>query len=126
MDTATIVRVLAILFVVLGFVLALQPEVFKGLLRFIVKGRVLYLVGVIRVLVGILFIWVGGRLHAPVLGVLGAVIVVAGITNLVVKLDTQRGWVRWILERSETVHRVIGIMAAMIGALIFLETFVRW
>jgi hypothetical protein len=126
MDTLTIVRAVAILFIVAGFVFALRPDVLKGLLRFIIKGKMLYLVAVIRICVGVLFIWSGGRLRAPVLGAIGILVLLIGILTLVMKLGTQKAMIGWLIGKGEVMHRCTGVIAAIVGTLILVETFVRW
>lgn len=126
MDPLTIVRAVAILFIIVGFVFALRPDALKGLMRFVAKGKMMYMVAAVRIVIGILFIWVGGRLHAKALGVIGVIILVVGITTLVVKLSTQKAIIGRMINRGETLHRCIGIIAAIAGTLILVETFVRW
>jgi hypothetical protein len=126
MDPLTIVRAIAILFIAVGVVFALQPDALKGMLRFAVKGRMMYLFAAIRIFVGILFIWVGGRLHANVLGAIGVIILLVGITTLVVKLNAQKALIGRMINGGEILHRCIGITAAIAGTLILVETFVRW
>jgi hypothetical protein len=125
MHALTFVRAIAVIFMVAGIVFALQPEVLKGVLRLAIKGSMPHIIGVIRICVGVLFLWVGGSRRMFV-GVVGIMILIAGILSLAVKLDTQRKIATIMINSSEMTRRIIGIAAAIIGSLILIDTCGRW
>lgn len=119
MQLLMVVRTLAVLFAIAGIVFVLQPEVLRGLLKLAIKGKTPYVIAVVRICLGLLFVWVGGTQRATFLGIVGAVVAIAGVLGLVVKLETQRNFTSKLINGSEITLRIMGIAAAVIGSIVF-------
>jgi uncharacterized protein YjeT (DUF2065 family) len=126
MHLPTVARTLVALFIVTGMVTAMQPQLLVAMLRFGITGRVPYVIAVLRVCIGVLFVWVGGRLHSRFVGFIGALVIVVGILGLVVKLETQKRLANSIINSSEMTHRLIGVGAAVLGSIIFFNLWPRY
>jgi uncharacterized protein YjeT (DUF2065 family) len=126
MHPVTLVRAIAVLFMLAGIVYVLQPDALRKVLQAASSGKVPHIIAVVRVCVGVLFIWTGGRLHAAVLGLIGVLVLVSGIMGLVAKLETQRSIANKLAASSEMTRRMVGLAAVVIASIILLDTWNRW
>jgi hypothetical protein len=120
MHALTFVQVIAVFFFIVAIDFAVRPDDLKGMLRVAIKGSMPHIIGIVRICVGVLFLWVGGS-RRMFIGVVGIVVLVAGILSLVVKLDTQKKVATKIINSSEMTRRIMGIAAAIIATLIVLD-----
>jgi hypothetical protein len=125
MSALNLVQAIAVIFLVAGVIFAFQPNILKGVLRLAIKGSMPHILGIVRICIGVLFLWVGGN-RRMIIGVAGIFVLVAGILSLAVKLDTQRKVATKIIDSSDITRRIVGIAAAIVASLILIDSWNRW
>jgi uncharacterized protein YjeT (DUF2065 family) len=115
----TIVLIIGIFFLLVGIAILLQPEALRKLLQHFLKMEWLIPATLIRVVTGIIFLLAApGSRYPLLLQILGVIFVLAGVTiPLLGKLKIE-ALAAWWLARPDTMLRILGGAAALLGAVI--------
>ncbi|HSV26654.1 MAG TPA: hypothetical protein VLH60_02070 [Sedimentisphaerales bacterium] len=111
-----IVVILAGVMIAGGIVIAVWPNTLKRICSFLSPGKRLYGIAAIRITIGIILLLAAqGDAAWWILSVLGVIILLAGITQLIMKLERQKAIMNWMAGRSEVTRRLFGIAVILIG-----------
>ena len=116
---AIVIKIIAIIFTVLGVVCLIKPGVLKTLMGFCTKGKRLYLAGLIRFILAIVFFLSARECDIPwVIVVFGILFLAGGLSIFLIPLEKLKSIVRWWQERGAWLIRVLAVITIAVGAII--------
>ena len=102
-----------------GILFLVRPDFLKPVLQFFRKGKRLYLVSLVRIILAVIFFLAAQQCRIPwVIILFGVIMLISGILGFVMKLETAKDMLSWWEEKSPTTIRIIGLIALAIGAII--------
>jgi len=114
-----LVRLVGIIVAAIGVVVLLNPKTIKQWMAFCEKGVRPYVMGTLRILVGIVFLLAAPQSRVVwVIVTVGILALLGGITFFILGLERVKSMLRWWHGRSLPVLRLIGLLAIVIGLLI--------
>ena len=115
----TVIKVIGLLFMVMGIWLAARPEAIKQLLSFFKKGKRLYIAGGIRLVLAIVFLLSARECDVVWFIILvGILFLIGGLLIFTMKQEKLKGWIDWWLGKSDIVIRSLSVLVLLFGALI--------
>ncbi len=114
-----LIKSLGILFVLIGIVYLLKPDVLNLLIEFFKKGKRIYIAGIVRLALAVLFLVAARQCrHFWVIFVFGIILLLSGLLIFVLGPKKLRTILEWYQKQSVTLYRVIAVIAVVIGAVI--------
>ncbi|HIJ67715.1 MAG TPA: hypothetical protein HPP87_08830 [Planctomycetes bacterium] len=114
-----IVWIIGVLVVGAAVLLLIKPDAYRKYVKLFVRGKLLYIPAVISIIVGVVLLIFARECHIPwVIIVVGLLSAIKGLSIFAVKLDTLKGMLNWLCERSDITLRLFGLLALAFGALI--------
>jgi uncharacterized protein YjeT (DUF2065 family) len=114
-----LIKSLGILIVLIGIVYLLKPDMPKLLIEFFKKGKRIYIAGIIRLALAVLFLVAARQCrHFWVIFVFGIILLLSGLLIFVLGPKKLRTILEWYQRQSITFYRVIAVIAVVIGAVI--------
>lgn len=114
-----LVRLIGIFIVGMGMTFLLKPKMLKQFVAFLEKGRRLYLVGTLRIFIGIILLLAASQCRlVGVVVTLGILALIGGITIFALRLERIKSMLSWWNRRSLLVLRLMGLIALALGALL--------
>ena len=114
-----LVRIIGIIMVALGIIFLLNPKIMRQFMAFCEKGRRLYIAGILRILIGVVFLSAASQSRlVGVMVTLGILLIIAGSTIFILRLDRLKTMLKWYYGRSLLVLRLIALIPIAIGVLI--------
>lgn len=111
--------IVGMIILLLGVAILIKPQLTKKLFHFIAKGKRIYLVGILRIILGVLFLI--GALKCDYYGIIiffGILFCASGLTIFAMKLEKLKAILNWFDSKSLSFIRFMGIIALLIGAII--------
>jgi len=116
----SVISIIGILVVLEGIVFLLKPAWAKKTISFFSQGRFVYLAGVIRILLGVLFlIYARGCVWTWFVIIFGLLMCAAGVCVFLINIDKLKAYLNWWLQRSDITIRIISVVAIILGSIIF-------
>ncbi len=114
-----IIRSLGIVIVVVGIVYLLRPDVMKWLMEFFKHGKRIYLAGLLRLALAVIFL-LGARecKHFWVIFAFGILFLIGGVLIFILGPQKIKRILDWYQKQSALLLRVIAVIALAIGAII--------
>ena len=114
-----LVKLIGILFVGLGVIFLLNPKSMKQYVAFVLKGKRIYLCGMLRILIGVIFLLAASQCRlSGVIIILGILTLIKGLMVFVLGPEKIKSILNWWAKKSDSVIRLLSIIAIAIGALI--------
>ena len=114
-----IIRSLGIVIVVVGIVYLLRPDVMKWLLEFFKKGKRIYLAGLLRLALAVIFLLGARECDITwVIVVFGILFLMGGVLIFILGPEKLRRILDWYQKQSVLFLRVLAVIALAIGAVI--------
>lgn len=114
-----VVLIIGALVIAEAAVILVKPDLYRKFIKLFGRGMLLYIPAAIAIVVGVVFLVFARDCHIPwVIIVIGLIAAVKGISIFAVKLETLKGVVNWLSERSDITLRLFGLLALAFGALI--------
>lgn len=115
-----LVQIVGLLIVGLGLAILISPAVTHQIFEFFKEGKRIQIAGVVRVLVGVVLFLSSSRSAVPIAAnMLGAIFLLSGIIVLVSDAEKLRAFIEKYSEMPEIILRLLGLMAAAFGFLIY-------
>jgi hypothetical protein len=113
------IKSLGIVFAVIGIVFLLRPDVMKWLMEFFKKGKRIYLAGLLRFVLGVIFL-LGARdcVSKPIIAALGILFLISALLIFTLRLEKLKSMIDWYQKRTLLLLRVMAIITLAIGAII--------
>ena len=113
-------KLIGLLIVAIGLVMFVLPQFFPKVTDFLKEGKHIYWAGVGRSLVGVILLTVAPQSVLPVATVsVGVMFLLSGIIVFACDLEKLKGFLTHYSETSVLVIRLLGLVAASFGILIF-------
>ena len=114
-----VIQSLGIVIVLVGVVYLLRPDVMKWLMEFFKQGKRIYLAGLIRLALAVIFL-LGARecKHFWVILAFGILFLIGGVLIFILGPEKIRRILDWYQKQSALLLRVIAVIALAIGAVI--------
>mgnify|MGYP001052744544 CR=1 FL=1 len=114
-----LLKLVGIVVIAIGIIFLLRPKMVKQWMVFCEKGIRPYVMGTLRILVGILFLFAAPKSRvAWVIVTVSILALMGGITFFILGLERIRSTLRWWYGRSLLVLRILALLAIALGALI--------
>ena len=114
-----IIRGLGIVIVVVGIVYLLRPDVMKWLIEFLKQGKRIYLAGLIRLALAVIFLLGARECDITwVIVVFGILFLIGGVLIFILGPEKLRRILDWYQKQSVLLLRVLAVLALAIGAII--------
>lgn len=119
---STAIQVIGIIIVAIGVVYVLKPSVMKRLFEFFKKGNRLYIAAPIRLALGVVFL-LGARECKQfwVIFLLGILLLISGILVLVLGPKKLGPMIEWFQGQSEILQRVVALIVLVVGVVIIIS-----
>ncbi len=113
-------RFVAVIFIVVGCILMLRPDIMKKLVEYVKEGGRIYAVGVLRIIVGLILMSVSPQSRISwVVFLLGVLAAASGITIFVMKKEKALLLADRILSGPVNKLKRIGLIPLLLGILLF-------
>ena len=117
MDKAVLVVGILIIFAAIWF--AVKPQVCVKMMGFLARGRMVYLIGLLRLAIGgLLLVSATYCERVWVVIALGVLFLISGTFVFVVRLDRIKATLTWLSKRSALTIRLMALLPIAIGAVI--------
>ena len=114
-----VIKSLGIVFVLIGFVFLLRPDIMKWLIEFIKKGKRVYFAGLIRLALAVVFFSSFRECDKPwFIFAFGVLFLIAGILIFMLGPEKIRRVLDWYQKQSVLCLRAIAVLPMVLGALI--------
>jgi len=114
-----VIQSLGVVIVAVGVVYLLRPDIMKWLMGFFKQGKRIYLAGVIRLALAVIF-FLGARECdiTWVIVVFGILFLIGGVLIFILGHEKLRRILDWYQKQSALLLRVLAVIALAIGAVI--------
>lgn len=110
------VLIVAIIIVTVGISLIIQPVSVREIIQRLLKTNWIWPVSVIRLIIGVSFIWQASETRFPlVISVIGGAVIFAAIAVPLLGKDRMDSWAGKFLDMPDYVLRLCGIVALLFG-----------
>jgi hypothetical protein len=111
--------VVGVLIVLVGLVGVIVPNEITAIGHYVVTRNGLYIVAVLRICIGIVFILAAPASRMPrTVRIIGGIVLIAGIITPLFGVDRSRAVLDWWISQSSIFMRLAGVMAIAAGAFI--------
>ena len=119
---STAIQIIGIVIVAIGIVYVLKPGVMKRLFEFFKKGSRLYVAAPIRLTLGVVFLLGARECKQPwVIFVLGIILLISGVLVLVLGPKKLVPILEWFQGQSEILQRVVALIVLAVGVIIIIS-----
>ena len=114
-----IIKSLGIVFAIMGIMYLLRPSIIKWLMEFIKKGKRIYLAGLLRFALAIVFL-VGARecRYPWIIFAFGIIFLLSGLLIFMLGPEKIRRILDWYGEQPTLIFRVIAIIVIAVGLIV--------
>lgn len=114
-----VIIAIGIVFIAIAIVFLLRPDVMKWLMEFFKKGKRIYLAGLLRFVLGVIFL-LGARDcdSKPIIAALGILFLISALLIFTLRLERLKSMINWYQKQSALLLRVMAIFTLAIGAII--------
>lgn len=114
-----VIQSLGIIFVLVGVLYLLKPDFMKSIMEFFKKGKRLYLAGVIRFVLAVIFLLGARECDITwVIVVFGILFIIGGLLIFTLGLERLKSIIDWWQKQSVLLLRVIALVTVAVGAIV--------
>lgn len=119
MTMPVVIKIIGAVLVLLAVLYLIKPDVTKGIIGFFKKGKRLYLTGLLRLALAVIFLLAARECRTPaVIIVLGILFLLGGLLIFVLGPEKLRPMLEWFQRQSPILLRALGLISLAIGAVI--------
>ena len=119
MTMPVVIKIIGAVLVLLAVLYLIKPDATKAIIGFFKKGKRMYIAGLIRLVLAVIFLLAARECHIPaVIIVLGILFLLGGLLIFVLGPARIRPMLEWFQRQSPVLLRVLGLITLAIGALI--------
>ena len=113
------IRIIGIICILAGILYMLKPDVPRRLMEFFKKGSRIYLAGVMRFALAVVFLVGAGQCrYTTVIIGFGIVFMLSGLLVFMIGPKRLRGMIDWLARQPALLLRGLGVVALVFGAAI--------
>jgi len=122
MRIVLVIKSLGILFALMGIAYLLKPEIIKKLMAFFKKGKRIYLAGLVRFALAVVF-FIGARecRYFWIIFACGIIFMLSGLLIFMLGPEKIRRMFNWYQNQPNLFFRVIAIVVLIFGAIVILS-----
>jgi len=114
-----VVKIIGIIFMIVGVVYMLQPNIMKRIMEFFKQGKRLYFAGVIRFALAVVFLLAARECDITwVIVVFGILFIISGLLIFMLGLERLKSMIDWWQKQPILLLRVLALLALVLGAII--------
>ena len=114
-----LIQIIGVLICLMGWAFAISPVMLRGLLNFFMQGKNIYIAGVVRLILAVIFFVAASQCSVPlVLYVLAVLCFLGGILIFTLGVDRIKKILEFYQDKSDKFLRVISLLPLIIGILI--------
>ncbi len=114
-----LVKLFGIVIVAMGSIFTFNPQALKQVFSFWQQGNRVYLVGVLRILIGIVLLMAASQCRLIwVVVTLGLLVLIKGVLIFILGIEKIKSMLNWWGQRPLGILRLMGLIALSIGALL--------
>ena len=114
-----VVQCLGAMFLLLGIVYLLKPNVMKWLMRFFKQGKRMYFAAMVRLVLAVIFLVAARECDISwVIVTFGIIFIISAVLIFAMGLERIRRLLDWYLKQPVLIFRVIALIVMAIGAVI--------
>jgi len=114
-----VVMIIGIIFMIVGVVSLLQPNLMKRIMEFFKQGKRLYFAGIIRFALAIVFLLAARECDITwVIATFGILFIISGLLIFMLGLERLKSIIDWWQKQSFLLLRVAALLALVFGAII--------
>ena len=116
-----VIRIIGIVIVLIAIAYLLKPGIMKWLMEFFKKGPRIYLAGVIRFVLGVLFLLAATECKKPwVIGAFGVIFLISAVLIFLIGSERLRSVLDWWQKQSNLLLRFAAFIALAVGVVIII------
>jgi len=118
MNITVVIKIIGVVLVLLGVLYTARPEIIKKMIAFFTKGKRIYIAGLIRLVLAIVFLIASGQSRIPaVIITLGILFLLGAFLIFVLGPVRIRPMLEWWQKQSILLLRILSVITILIGAL---------
>ncbi|MHC4159653.1 MAG: hypothetical protein ACYSSO_11320 [Planctomycetota bacterium] len=115
----TVVKIVGIVFVFVGILYLIKPNVLKSIMEFFKQGKRMYFAGLIRFALAIVFLLAARECDITwVIAAFGILFIISGLLIFILGLERLRAMLDWWQKQSFLLLRIIALITLVFGAVI--------
>ena len=119
MDIVIVIKGFGTLFVLIGLAYLLWPDIIKKLMGFFKKGKRIYIAGLVRFALAVIFLLAATQCRKPrVVGAFGILFLLSGLLIFMLGPERIRQIFDWYEKQPSLVFRIIAAVVIVVGAVI--------
>ena len=116
---AILLKIIGIFVTAMGIMVLLNPKAIKKMLAFWRQGKNIYAAGLIRILLGVIFLYYAPQARLPqLMFALGVLASLGGLLIFILGLEKVKAVLGWWDKKPVSLLRLIGFLPLTIGILI--------
>jgi len=117
-----VVKIIAVAFILMGVLLAAYPQLLKRLIGLVAKGIRIYLIGLIRLALAVVFLLAARECkNFWLIFIFGILFLLSGLLVFLLGPRRLRPMLDWLQRQSALLLRVLAVVIVLIGILIVVE-----
>lgn len=114
-----VVKIIGIVIVALAIAYLLKPEIMEYLMEFFKEGKRIYLAGLIRFVLAIVFLLAARECDiTPVIVFFGILFLISGLLTFIIGLERAKSIIDWWQKQPIFVLRLLALITFVIGVAI--------
>jgi hypothetical protein len=114
-----VVKIIGIVFIFMTSVYFLKPDIMKRLMEFFKQGKRIYIAGLIRFALAIVFLLAARECNQFwVIFAFGILFIISGLLIFILGLEKVKSYIGWWQKQSVVLLRVIALIGLAFGAII--------
>ena len=115
----TVIKIIGIVIVFIAIIYLLKPQIIKRMIEFFKHGRRVYLAGLMRFALAVVFLVGATDCQRPgVIIAFGILFIISGLLIFTLKLEKIKAMFDWWQNQSLLLLRVVAVIVLVIGAVI--------
>jgi uncharacterized protein YjeT (DUF2065 family) len=116
------IKSIGMLISLIGIVYLLRPDIIRKLMRFFKKGNRIYLAGILRLALAVVFLVAARECRYPwIIFVSGVIFLAGGLLIFLLGPEKIRKMLDWYQEQPTLIFRVIALIVLAFGVIIILS-----
>jgi ABC-type xylose transport system permease subunit len=112
-------KLIGIVIIIAGAIFLISPNTGKKHMDFCLKGKKLYLGGLLRIIMGVILILASQKSRIPsIVVILGCLVVLKGMLIFILGLEKVKSMIKWWQARPSAILRLMALLAIGIGILL--------
>ena len=116
----SVIKLIGIIVLIEGFIFSLNPHLLIKFLKFFREGKRVYYIGILRILLGLLFIFNSAQCKSKyIISIIGVLTLAGGVFTFILKLSKIKAIFDWWLKKSYYIFQILSFFILFLGSIIF-------